>query len=279
MTRHATHEQFTRRSTTGPTAPGLVTYTTAGDPTCARSARVPAGARPRRRRRARGRRAVLGSAGRRPGHSARDRAGAGGGRRRSRACWRSSRRCARSIDAPIVIFSYANPVAAHGLRALRASARRGAGVDGVLALDLPIEEAGRVSRPLATAGLDTIFLLSPTTTDARIAQAAALGSGLPLRHLAARRHRRARPGRGGRRRARRRASAARRRCRSRSASGFRGRSTSPEVGALCRRGRRRQRARAGDRRGGRSARSLVTGVEAYVRWLKGASRVDAARGG
>ena len=45
-----------------------------------------------------------------------------------------------------------------------------AGVDGVLALDLPIEEAGGFRDTLAAAGLDTIFLLSPTTTDARIAE-------------------------------------------------------------------------------------------------------------
>src|SRR6185312_8784763 len=52
-----------------------------------------------------------------------------------------------------------------------------AGVDGVLALDLPIEEADEFRSALAAHGLDTIFLLSPTTTDARIAKAARLGRG------------------------------------------------------------------------------------------------------
>jgi tryptophan synthase alpha chain len=52
-----------------------------------------------------------------------------------------------------------------------------AGVDGVLALDLPIEEADEFRGVLMSHGLDTIFLLSPTTTDARIKKAAALGSG------------------------------------------------------------------------------------------------------
>jgi tryptophan synthase alpha chain len=52
-----------------------------------------------------------------------------------------------------------------------------AGVDGVLALDLPIEEAHDFRETLATAGLDTIFLLSPTTTEARIRRAAELGKG------------------------------------------------------------------------------------------------------
>ena len=53
----------------------------------------------------------------------------------------------------------------------------GAGVDGVLALDLPIEEAGGFRETMAASGLDTVFLLSPTTTDGRIGKAAELGSG------------------------------------------------------------------------------------------------------
>ena len=82
----------------------------------------------------------------------------------------------RDITAPIVIFSYANPLLRCGIREF---ARRAAdaGVDGVLALDLPIEEAAEVHEALAGAGIDLIFLLSPTTTDARIKRAAELGSG------------------------------------------------------------------------------------------------------
>ena len=69
------------------------------------------------------------------------------------------------VGAPIVIFSYANPLLRMGVEAF---ARRAAvaGVDGVLALDLPIEEASEFRQTLAAAGLDTIFLLSPTTPDA-----------------------------------------------------------------------------------------------------------------
>ena len=80
------------------------------------------------------------------------------------------------VKAPIVVFSYANPMLRLGLDAF---ARRAAdaGVDGVLALDLPIEEAGGFRETLAKVGIDTIFLLSPTTTDARIKTAAMLGSG------------------------------------------------------------------------------------------------------
>jgi tryptophan synthase alpha chain len=80
------------------------------------------------------------------------------------------------VKAPIVLFSYANPLLKMGLPAF---ARRAAsvGVDGVLVLDLPIEEAGECRATLASQGLDTIFLLSPTTTDARIRKAAELGRG------------------------------------------------------------------------------------------------------
>jgi tryptophan synthase alpha chain len=80
------------------------------------------------------------------------------------------------VAAPIVVFSYANPLLRMGLDAFTRRAAD-AGVDGVLALDLPIEEAGDFRETLAASGIDTIFLLSPTTTDARIRQAAALGSG------------------------------------------------------------------------------------------------------
>ena len=80
------------------------------------------------------------------------------------------------IEAPIVIFSYANPMLRMGLDAFARQAAD-AGVDGVLALDLPIEEAGGFRETLAACGIDTIFLLSPTTTDARIKTAAELGSG------------------------------------------------------------------------------------------------------
>jgi tryptophan synthase alpha chain len=81
-----------------------------------------------------------------------------------------------TIKAPVVLFTYANPLFRMGLDRFVARAAA-AGVDGVLALDLPIEEAGDFRNVLAPAGIDTIFLLSPTTTDARIRKAAELGSG------------------------------------------------------------------------------------------------------
>ena len=80
------------------------------------------------------------------------------------------------LKAPVVIFSYANPIVRIGVSefARRAAA---AGVDGVLVLDLPVEEAAETRDILLGQGLDMIFLLSPTTSDVRIARAAALGRG------------------------------------------------------------------------------------------------------
>lgn len=80
------------------------------------------------------------------------------------------------IAAPIVLFTYANPVLRMGEEAF-VKAAADAGVDGVLVLDLPVEEAGPFRAHLVGAGLDPIFLLSPTTTDARIRESAALGRG------------------------------------------------------------------------------------------------------
>ena len=80
------------------------------------------------------------------------------------------------IDAPIVLFTYVNPIFRFGEDTfVRAAAD--AGVDGVLMLDLPVEEAGEFRAKLCAASLDPIFLLSPTTSDARMQTSANLGSG------------------------------------------------------------------------------------------------------
>jgi tryptophan synthase alpha chain len=81
-----------------------------------------------------------------------------------------------SISAPVLIFSYANPILRMGLDAFVAQARA-AGVDGVLTLDMPPEEGAVFRAAFAEAGIDTIFLLSPTTTVERIRRASVLGSG------------------------------------------------------------------------------------------------------
>jgi tryptophan synthase alpha chain len=80
------------------------------------------------------------------------------------------------IRAPIVLFSYANPLYRMGFGrfATRAAA---AGVDGVLALDVPLEESEDLRSCLRGVGLDMIFLLSPTTSPERMRRVGELGSG------------------------------------------------------------------------------------------------------
>jgi tryptophan synthase alpha chain len=80
------------------------------------------------------------------------------------------------VEAPIVLFTYANPVFRLGVSRF-AERAASAGVDGVLVLDLPVEEADAARRALVRAGIDMIFLLSPTTSDDRISAAARAGSG------------------------------------------------------------------------------------------------------
>lgn len=80
------------------------------------------------------------------------------------------------IDTPIVLFTYANPVVRMGTSVFAARARA-AGADGVLMLDYPVEEAEPLRAPLTEADLDPIFLISPTTTDARVQRSAELGRG------------------------------------------------------------------------------------------------------
>jgi tryptophan synthase alpha chain len=84
----------------------------------------------------------------------------------------------RRTDAatPVVLFGYANPVEAMGAERF-ADAAQAAGADGALVVDYPPEEAGQLVEVLDARALDTIFLLSPTTTDERLRQVAALGRG------------------------------------------------------------------------------------------------------
>ena len=80
------------------------------------------------------------------------------------------------LRMPVVVFSYANPILRIGAERF-ADRARDAGVDGVLVLDLPLEVAGEFRGMLEARGIDTILLLSPTTSDERLRTAAGLGSG------------------------------------------------------------------------------------------------------
>jgi tryptophan synthase alpha chain len=86
------------------------------------------------------------------------------------------RRFRAAHDTPVVLFTYANPVVRMDADVFAAGARE-AGVDGVLILDYPVEEAGPMRASLVGAGIDPIFLISPTTTDERLRRSAELGRG------------------------------------------------------------------------------------------------------
>lgn len=83
-------------------------------------------------------------------------------------------------DTPVVLMGYANPVERFELRDGEGSfvtAAADAGVDGVLVVDYPPEECETFAARLAARGLDPIFLLAPTSTDARIAQVGRIATG------------------------------------------------------------------------------------------------------
>ncbi|MEE9614448.1 MAG: tryptophan synthase subunit alpha, partial [Thermodesulfobacteriota bacterium] len=69
-------------------------------------------------------------------------------------------------EIPIVLFGYYNPIFAFGPRRFAREARR-AGVDGVLVVDLPPEEAGELKTELDKVGIDLIYLLTPTSDAGR----------------------------------------------------------------------------------------------------------------
>jgi tryptophan synthase alpha chain len=77
---------------------------------------------------------------------------------------------------PVVLMGYANPVEHMGYEAF-ARAAKVAGVDGVLTVDIPPEESAGVADVFKATGLDPIFLLSPTTPEARVGQVAAAAGG------------------------------------------------------------------------------------------------------
>ncbi|MDB6168654.1 MAG: trpA [Verrucomicrobia bacterium] len=79
-------------------------------------------------------------------------------------------------QAPFVFYTYYNLVFANGVEPyVRAAAS--AGLDGLLTLDLPPEEAGEVTAACAKHRVDTVFIVAPTTPDARIARIAGVTTG------------------------------------------------------------------------------------------------------
>jgi tryptophan synthase alpha chain len=82
----------------------------------------------------------------------------------------------QGLDVPIVLFSYANPIVRYGIEEFTKDASD-AGVDGVLFTDVPVEEMSLFEEPLATAGLDPIMLVTPTSDRQRMKATARFGSG------------------------------------------------------------------------------------------------------
>ena len=77
---------------------------------------------------------------------------------------------------PVILMGYVNPVETMGYGVF-ARACQAAGVDGVLLVDMPPEEAADWRAEAGHAGLDTIFLLSPTTSGERLAIIGAASTG------------------------------------------------------------------------------------------------------
>ncbi|MBC7393541.1 tryptophan synthase alpha chain [Variovorax sp. GrIS 2.14] len=81
---------------------------------------------------------------------------------------------------PVVLMGYANPVEKYDLVHGAGSFIRDAvvaGIDGLLIVDYPPEECEDFAARLQAAGIDLIFLLAPTSTEARMAQVARIASG------------------------------------------------------------------------------------------------------
>jgi tryptophan synthase alpha chain len=82
----------------------------------------------------------------------------------------------KSSAIPLVLFAYYNTILQYGLTQFAPDARK-VGVDGVLILDLPPEEAGEYKKRADAEGLSTIFLVSPVTPESRIERIALYASG------------------------------------------------------------------------------------------------------
>ncbi len=83
---------------------------------------------------------------------------------------------AANADTPVVLMGYANPIERYGIERFVANACA-AGVDGVLVVDYPPEECEAFAHTLRQNGLDPVFLLAPTSTEARMQEVGRIASG------------------------------------------------------------------------------------------------------
>ena len=90
----------------------------------------------------------------------------------------------KDSTTPVVLMGYANPIERYNQKHTSATSQSAfvadasaAGVDGVLVVDYPPEECEAFAAELTAASMDLIFLLAPTSTDARMAQIAKVATG------------------------------------------------------------------------------------------------------
>jgi tryptophan synthase alpha chain len=86
------------------------------------------------------------------------------------------RKIRKQSDVPLVLFSYYNPLFQMGIEKFAAAASA-VGADGVLATDLTPEESAEYRAAMREHNLDTVFLVAPTSTDARIEKISGVSSG------------------------------------------------------------------------------------------------------
>ena len=82
----------------------------------------------------------------------------------------------KTSEIPIVLFGYYNPILSYGTERFAARAKQ-AGVDGILIVDLPFEEAAELRQYTDPQGIDFISLIAPTTSTDRVKQIAAHATG------------------------------------------------------------------------------------------------------
>jgi tryptophan synthase alpha chain len=82
----------------------------------------------------------------------------------------------RRSEIPLLLFTYLNPVLKYGLEILAKDAAA-CGIDGCLLIDASVEEAGEYVRVMRGAGLDTVFLVAPTSSPRRLQLVAQYSSG------------------------------------------------------------------------------------------------------
>lgn len=85
-------------------------------------------------------------------------------------------RLRRAVEVPVALMSYANPLLRYGWERFCRDAKA-AGVDAVIPADMPADEAQPLVEAARSAELDTVFLVAPTSTDARIRLAASASTG------------------------------------------------------------------------------------------------------